>query len=484
MMKYLFNIVALAICFSLTAQNKWDLRSCVDYATKNNISVKQADVQARMSVLQLKLAKYNQLPNASFSSNLGGQFGRSIDPTTNQFTTSQLLSQSYTLQGNFTIYNWGRLKSSLSSQKNNTQGAYFDIEKTINDVSLNVANAYLVALSSKEQINVAEVQVAQTKQQLEITRKQYAAGSVPELNVLQLDAKLSSDSSNLITAKANYDINILSLKALLNIDEATAFEIDSPDVEKIPVDNFADLQPDVVYQLALQTQPQQKSFQVKIKGAEDAIKAYKASLYPTIGGGYSLSTNFANYLRAVDPSSIAIQGSSPTGNYVNISGVNYNVLQPTYTYSYMHKAFGDWWQGYGNQLSNNFTQRLAVGISVPIFSNGQNRVQYETSKLNLKNLQLQSEQADYTLKQNIYGSYSNAVASYQKVVAGKKNVESTQKAYDVAMKRYTIGLLGILDLITNQNNLTTAKLNLIANEYDYVFKMKLLEFYKGKGIKL
>jgi len=135
-------------------------------------------------------------------------------------------------------------------------------------------------------------------------------------------------------------------------------------------------------------------------------------------------------------------------------------------------------------LSGNFTQRIAVGITVPIFSNGQGKIAYENSKLNLRNLQLQSEQADYTLKQNIYSAYSNAVASYQKYIAGKKNVESNQIAYDFTMKRYEIGLLGILDLITNQNNLTTAKLNLIANEYDYIFKMKLLEFYKGNGIKL
>lgn len=483
-MKYLFNIAALTICFSAIAQDKWDLRRCVDYATKNNISVKQADVQARMSALQLQQAKLNVYPTASFSSNLGGQFGRSIDPTTNQYTTTQLLSQSYTLQGNMTLFNWGRIKYTLEAQKNNTKGAFFDIEKNINDISLNVANGYLLALSAKEQIKVAEVQVSQTLQQLDITRKQYAAGTVPELNVLQFEAKLSSDSSNLITAKATYDLDILSLKAVLNLDAATPFDIDSPDVEKIPVESFADLQPDVVFKLALETQPQQKSNQAKLKGAEQAVKAYKAAMYPTFGVGYSLGTNFANYLRAIDPASLALQGSSPTGNYVSVGGTNYLVQQPQYSYSYMHKTFSQWWTGYGSQLSDNFTQRLAVGITVPIFSNGQNKIAYENSKLNVKTIELQTEQADNTLKQNIYSSYSNAVASYQKFIAGKKNVESNQKAYDFAAKRYEIGLLGILDLITNQNNLTTAKLNLIANEYDYVFKMKLLEFYKGQGIKL
>jgi len=483
-MKYLLIILALTFCLAVTAQDKWDLRRCVEYATKNNISVKQAEVQARVNALQLEQAKLNIWPNASFSSNLGGQFGRSIDPTTNQYTTTQLLSQSYTLSGNMTIYNWGKLKYTVESQKNSLKGTYYDIEKTVNDMSLNVANNYLLALSAREQIHVADVQVNQTMKQLDITRKQYTAGTVPELNVLQLEAKLSTDSSSLISAKVNYDLDILALKALLNVDAAAPFELDTPDADKIPVESFADLQPDVVLQLAMNTQPQQKSDLAKIKSAELAIKANRAALYPTFGAGYSLGTNFANYLRAVDPSSILYQGSSPTGNYVNISGTNYLVQQPNYSYSYMHKSFSQWWTGYGSQLSGNFTQRIAVGITVPIFSNGQGKIAYENSKLNLRNLQLQSQQADYTLKQNIYSAYSNAVASYQKYIAGKKNVESNQIAYDFTIKRYEIGLLGILDLITNQNNLTTAKLNLIANEYDYIFKMKLLEFYKGNGIKL
>lgn len=484
MRKYLFTIISCTIFFSVSAQEKWDLRRCVDYAIKNNISVKQTDVQARLSALQLKQQQLNLYPTVGFSTNLTPLFGRSINPTTNLYTTSQLLAQNYTLQGNVTLYNWGKLRHSVESQKLNTQGAYIDIEKAANDVSLNVVNAYLLVLSSQAQVVVNQVQVKQTQEQLDITRKQLAAGIIPELNVIQMEAKLSSDSSNLITAQANYDINMLALKATLNLDMATPFEVESPNVEKIPVESFGDLQPDVVYRMALGTQPQQKSFKIKIKGAIENIKASKAALYPSIGAGYVLVSNFANYLKEIDPNSATPAGNVPTSNFVNVGGINYSVMTPIYNYAYTQKSFGNWWKGYGSQINNNFTQRLFFGITVPIFSNGQNRIAYENSKLNLQNIQLQSDLADVTLKQNVYTAYSNAVGSFQKLNASKKNVESMQKAYDVAVKRYEIGLLGILDLITNQNNLTTAKLNVIANEYDYIFKMKLLEFYKGLGIKL
>lgn len=445
-MKYLLNILFALTAFSVTAQDKWDLRRCVDYAIKNNISVKQNDVQARISALQLKQQQLNQYPSVAFNTSVSPQFGRSVDPTTYSYTTNTILSQSYNLQGSLTLYNWGRMKHTIESQKLSTQSAYVDIEKIANDISLNVANAYLTVLSSKEQIEVNEVQVQQSVQQLDIVHKQFAAGSVPELNVDQSEAKLASDSSNLISAQSAYDINLLSLKALLNLDMAAPFEVDVPDVAKIPIESFGNLQPDIVYQVALSSQPQQKSFQLKIKSAEENIKTNKAALYPTIGAGYGLSSNFANYLKG--------------------------------------KSFGKWFEGYGSQINDNFTQNFYLGLSIPIFSNGQHKISYENAKLNLEDIKLQSDQADVTLKQNIYTAYSNAVGSFEKLNASKRNVESAQKAYDAAFKRYDIGLLGILDLITTQNSLTTAKLNVITDEYDYIFKMKLLEFYKGMGIKL
>lgn len=483
-MKYLLNILFALIAFSVTAQDKWDLRRCVDYAVKNNISVKQTDVQARMNALQLKQQQLNQYPSVSFNTSLGPAFGRSVDPTTYSYTTTTILSQNYSLQGSITLYNWGRMKHTIESQDLTTKSSYIDIEKMASDISLNVANAYLTVLSSKEQITVNEVQVQQSIQQLDVVRKQYSAGSVPELNVDQAEAKLASDSSNLISAQSTYDVNLLSLKALLNLDMAASFEVDVPDVAKIPIESFGNLQPDIVYQIALSSQPQQKSFKLKIKSAEENIKANKAALYPTIGAGYSIGSNFANYLKAVDPNSFTFTGNSKTSNFVTIGSNNYDVLTPSYTYSYKSLAFKDWFSGYGTQLSNNFTQNIYVGISIPIFTNGQRKISYENAKLNLENVKLQSDQADVTLKQNIYTAYSNAVGSFEKLNASKRNVESAQKAYDAAVKRYDIGLLGLLDLITTQNNLTTAKLNVIVNEYDYIFKMKLLEFYKGMGIEL
>lgn len=448
-MKYFFTLlITCCAALNLQAQEKvdrWDLRKLVDYAMQNNISVKQADVQARLAAIQLQQAKYYQIPSASFNTGYGPQFGRSIDPTTNQFTTIPLYYQSYGLNGNVAFYNWGRLKNNIAANEFSAKAALTDIERAANDVALNVATYYLQVLASKEQINVSEVQIAQRKSQIDITAKQVAAGSLPELNLIQLEAQLASDSSTLISNKTTFQQNVLYLKVLLNIDAALPFEVETPAVDKIPLETFSEMQPEAVYQMALGNQPLQKENLLKIKAAEKTVLSNKAALYPTIGGNYSLNTTYNN--KAID----FLTGKKTP---------------------------------YFSQISDNFRQSIGIGLSVPIFNNGQNKIAYEQSKLNLKNIELQKDQANLTLKQNIYTAYTNAVNAFEKLNAAKKSVESAQKVYDFSFKRFEVGLLSTLELITNQNNLVTAKLQLVSSQYDYVFKMKLLEFYKGQGLKL
>jgi outer membrane protein len=434
------------MAYSQDTTSKWSLQKCVEYAMKNNISVKQADVQARITALQLKQAKLYQYPSVSFSTNGNFQFGRSIDPTTNLFTNTEIFTQNYNVSGGVQIFNWGRLKNNIAVNQFNLQAALADVEKTVNDNAIVVASYYLSVLANNEQIRIAQVKVNQTKAQLDITTKKVSAGSLPELNQVQLESQLASDSSDLITAEANLTASVLNLKAVLSLDAATPFETETPPLEKIPVETLSNLQPDAVYLLALNTQPLQKGDSLRIKAAEKNILAYKSNLYPTLSAGYGLGSTF---------NSKASQLLNP------------GVKIP-----------------YFNQLDNNFNQSVGLSIAVPIFGNGTRRISYEQSKLNVKTYQLQQVQNNLTLKNSIYKSYSDAVASLQKYNAGMRVIESAQKAYDFANKRYEVGLLGLYDLLVSQNELTKAKLQQVANQFDYIFKMKLLEFYKGQGIKL
>lgn len=475
-MKPAFTLIALAFLLQLTAQTtteKWDLRKCVDYAMKNNISVKQADVQARITALQYKQAKLYQYPTASFNTSIGPQFGRSIDPTTNVYTNTELLSQNYGLQGGVQVLNWGRIKNNIAAQEFSAKAALVDIEKAANDVALSVATYYLQILAAKEQVNIVAVQIKQTQSQLDVTRKKVDAGAIPELNALELEAKLATDSSNYITAQSTFQQNVLQLKALLNIDAASPFDVEIPAADKIPLEALAEMQPENVFLLALNNQPIQKSNALKIKSAEKSILATKATLYPTISANYSIGSTYNNKAAEV----IGVTQSSVASGTVKVNAVDYTVFSPSYNVSYGKIS-------YFNQLSQNFRQSVGLGLSVPIFNSGTNRINYEQSKLNLQSLKVTEEQANQKLKQDIYTAYTNVINALQKFNAGKRQVESNQKAFDFATKRYEVGLLSTIDLITIQNNLATAQFQQISNQYDYVFKMKLLEFYKGQGLKL
>lgn len=479
MLKRFIGLLLITVPTSLFAQEKWDLRKCVAYAVQNNISVKQADVQARISALQLKQAKLNKIPTASFSANLGEQFGRSIDPTTNQFTTTNFFFNQYQLQGGAQIYNWGRLKNLKEAADFNAQAALTDVERTANDISLNVASYYLNVLAANEQVRIVEVQISQTLAQYDVTKKKVDAGALPELNLAELESQLANDSSNLITAKTTFEQNVLSLKALLNLDMAAPFDVATPAVETIPLEPIAELQPDYVYRLALTTQPQQKVNELRIKGAEKTVLANKALMYPSISAFYSLGTTYNNRVLEIKDSTRIDVPAYKVGT-VNVGGTNLDVL--SLPYSAYQPVLGK--TKFFSQINNNFNQSIGIGLTIPIFNNGNYRISYERSKLDLKNLQLQQLQSNQTLQSNIYNAYANAISSMEKYNAGSKAVASAQKAYDFATKRYEVGLLSTLDLLTTQNNLQRAKLQQVANQYDYVFKMKVLEFYKGQGIKL
>lgn len=484
-MKYLLLFVTTYIISTSNAQQpveKWDLKKMVDYAMKNNISVKQADIQARITAIQFQANKLAVYPTANFSSGIGMQFGRSVDPTTNQFTTTQLLFNNFNFSTGITLYNWGKLKNNMASSEMAVKAANAEIETAANDVALNVATFYLAVLSSYQQIEISQTQIASTQEQLENTRKRVDAGSLPELNAAELEARLAQDSINYYNAKSNLEQNILNLKGLLNLDMAMPFDVEIPTLDKIPLLPLADLEPAFVLQQSLSQLPQQKAATFRYKSAQFAVKAAKASLYPTITFGGGLGTNFASSTNKI--TGVVLGANQYTGQFVNVNGTDYYIQQPSMHFTQGKKGFGEMWDGYGVQLNNNFRQNFGFQINVPIFNNGNAKLNYQTSKLQLKQSEISIEQSKQKLQQDIYLAHNNAVAALQRFNASQKTVETAQRSFDYAKKRYEVGLITTLDLITNQNNLLQAKLTRLNNQFDYVFRMKLLEFYKGQGLKL
>ena len=478
----ILTLSPLFILFVLhvTAQEKWDLRRCVEYAMANNISIKQADIDSRTAKLSLDQTKYAQYGAANGVTGLGLNFGRSINQTTNVYSNVEGLSQFYQLNVNITLFNWFAMRRATESNRLNYDAQVVNIDRVKNDVTLNVAAGYLSALLAKQQVTLAVTKLALTRQQLGNTRALVNAGSVPELNAAELEVQFATDTAAVITAQETYDIDNLQLKAILNLDAAAPFDLDTPPVETIPVEPIATLQPDVVYAIAVGTFPQQKMNDLRIGSAEKYVEYSRGKLYPTLSAYAALIDNFFNDLRQVNLGS----GLLNTQGYALNGAAQYPVYQPYQYPIYSSQPFWKAFEGYGNQLSNNLGQQVGLQLNIPIFNGYSTRIIYKKAQLNVATAKLTKDNDLLNLKQGIYQAYYNAVASLEKYEANRKAVNVAEVSFDLATKRYNIGMLNTIDYLTNQNNLFTARINELTSHYDYVFRMKVLEYYKGLGIKL
>jgi outer membrane protein len=470
--KLLTFIALLTVAGTVQAQEKWSLLKCIEYAMANNISVKQVDLQTKIAELTLKQSKYGQLPNLNFSGGPGFSNGRSQDPTTFSLTTQSFVSANVQLQSSADIFNWFSKRNTILANEWELKAAQASTDKLKNDIALSVANTYLQILLAMEQEKIAGVQLRQSQAQLSNTRKLVDAGNLPELNAANLEAQVAVDSSNVITAKGNVIQSKLSLKTLMALDAATPFEIETPAAEKIFVEKLADLQPETVYALAMANMPQQKFNDFKIKAAQKTSAAAKGSMYPTVSMFGSLGSRYNN--RATEITGITY--TNDTIGKVVVGGTLYNVFAPFPDYNFRKQTFY-------SQLNQNFFQSVGLNVSIPIFNGLGARTAYRRSKINVRSQELQKELDNQTLKQDIYKAYNAAMVSLEKLNAGKKSMEAAERSFYFAQKRYDVGMLGTFDLITSQNNLFSAKLQNALNQYDYVFKMKVLEFYKGQGLK-
>jgi len=457
-----------------SAQDKWDLRRCVEYAINNNISVKQNELQTRFSELTLKQSKLTRLPSLNFQGSAAYRFGLSDNPTTGVVTNNTFFNVNMNFQTGVNLFNWFSQRNTVEANQLTVEADEAQVKKVQDDIALTVAVAYLQVLLTREQTNLSRLQMSLTREQLANTRIRVDAGELPELNAAELEAQLARDSSVVISAEANSKQFLLQLMAALNLDASMPFDVETPPVDRIPVESLADLQPESVYAQALANLPLTRVTELRLAAARKSVDAAKGQLYPSIGAFGGLGTNYVN----IDVPQYIIGSPAKTGAFVTVGSTDYDVYAPTFV------QVGTKPVPYSRQFKNNFSQNIGIGLSIPIFNGGSAKTAWQRSKLVVRQWELTKEQDFQTLKQDIYNAYNNATAALQKFYADQKTVETSRKAFEFAQKRYDLNLMSTFELLNSQNNYQLAMVQALYSQFDYVFKMKLLEYYKGQGIKL
>ena len=476
------SFILTALVFVLTVQltsaqvkEKWDLRRCVDYGMKKNISVRSADIAARQSAITYKQSNLAQIPSLAYNLNHGFSFGRTLDRTSNVYVSRSAMFQQMSLQSNALLFNFNSQRNLIASDKYAYEADKAATEKAANDIGLNVAQQYLRTMLSKEQVDLNAVILAQTRAQLLNTRKLVDAGTLPELNAAELEATYTRDTATLIQSQVQVEQDMLNLKALLTLPADYPMDIETPPIDRIPVDNILSETPDAVYAMALKTQPQIKGNSLRLLSAERALASAKGQLYPSLSAFAQLNTSFNSFLQS--PTGYNVTGDSPTGAYAKTGTVNYPVYAPVGTVVYGKSNFGQLFNGYWGQLNYQFGQTIGLTLSAPIFNGWRARANVERSNLTIESDTLK-------LKQDVYTAYNQALGNFQVYLARVKALETAQRSYDLSTKRYDIGVMQTIEWLNNQTALATARINKLIAQYNYVFAMKVLEFYKGQGVKL
>ena len=453
--------------------NVWPLQRCVQYAVAHNISIKQDSLTARLSRYTLLQSRLSQLPTLSASGSYGESFGRSVNPTTNQFVDADYNSVSASGNGNLLLFGWLEVRNTIAKNHYSLEASLADLDQLKDDVSINVANGFLTVLLALEQINVSKNQVSLSEAQLDQTRAFANAGRLPELNVAQLESQLATDSANLINAMANYNSAVLDLKTLLNLDFTTPFSVKVPEVEVGDQIMVSNMQPEEVFQKARTHFGSIKGSELRVSAAEKGLAAAKGSLYPQLSLGYQVGTNWAsNYYTFQQTNQLL--GFAPIG----ITGHSLDtVYQPVYRTTTSNMPFN-------TQLTNNFRQLVYLNLNIPIFNGWQSQYAVRQAKINLASQQLNEYNAELTLKQSVYKAHNNALNSIEKYKAAKHADDAAQRALDFAKKRYDLGLTSTVDLLVTQNLAFNAASNLVSAKYDLIFKLKVIDYYLGKELKL
>jgi outer membrane protein len=476
------RVILFLICFSAfgnsyaqTADmdNVWSLQRCVQYALDHNISIKQDSLNARLARYTLLQSRLSQLPVLSASGSYGESFGRSINPTTNQFADASYNFSGFSGNGNLLLFGWMQVRNTIARNRYLLEAGLADLDQLRDDISVNVANGFLTALLAKEQINVSANQVKLTKAQLDQTRAFAEAGRLPELNVAQLESQLATDSANLINSIANYNSAVLDLKTLLNLDFSTPFSIQVPEVTPSEELMVSMMQPEEVYKKARTHFGSIRGSELRVSAAEKGLAAAKGNLYPQLTLSYQVGTNWASNYFNYTPTN-EVTGLTPIG----ITGHSFDtVYQPVFKVLTPSVPFG-------TQISNNVRHTVFLGLNIPIFNSWQGQYAVRQARINLAQQQLSEYNAELTLKQNVYKAHNNALNSIQKYHAAKRAYDAAARALDFARKRYDLGLTSTVDLLVTQNQEFNAASNLISAKYDLIFKLKVIDYYLGKELKL
>jgi outer membrane protein len=434
----LLSFTALAISHATYSQKHWSLEQCINYALENNIQLKQQELNVKVNENQLTRAKFSSFPNL----NANGEHNYSFVRNTN-IDRKDIQSTNMSVSSQVTLFNGFQILNTQRQEAINLMASLSDVEKVKNSIALNISAAYLQILFSQELLATAIKQKELTELQIKRTSQLVKAGSLPEGNLLEIEAQLASDELQVVNTQNQLDISYLTLTQILDLKTPEGFAIEQPNLvnfdEKVPADS-----PSNVFEIAQNSLPQIKSATLRAQSAEKGVLIAKGGRSPRLSLGASFGTGAQKILSS----------NNGTSN-----------------------PFWD-------QIKDNANTNVGFSLSVPIFNGWQVKTNISNSVISLQNAKYNLELEKNFLYKDIQQAYSDAMAALKKFKASEKNVVALEEAFRYAEQRFNVGLVNSLDYTTSKTRLAKAQGDLLSAKYEFIFKSKILDFYRGNPLRL
>lgn len=448
--KYNSFVFALLLAFGLSgkAQSKqWTLEECVRYALDNNITIKLSELDVKSAVIDKKGALGSYLPSVNGSASHSWNIGRNVNPITNIASTETTQYTQLGVSAGVDIYKGLQNQNIYRRTKLSIIASQYQLVKMQEDIALNVANAFLEILFNKENLKVKKEQLAIDEKRFTRSEEMVNAGTIPRGDLFDLKATVATDKQAIIVAENSLLISKLSLAQLLQLKEFTDFDViddtNAKDENGILLQNPVD-----IYNKAKEIRTDLKIAQTNLEIAEKNVVIARGAYQPTLKGFYSFGTS-ASY-------SDILTGQDVNGNPVYVSP------DPAI-----------------QQFSDNKGHTFGFQLNVPIFNGFSTRNNVERNKVSLEKSKINLEQKSLDLQRNVYTAFTDAKGALNTYESSTVTLEARQQAYNYAKEKYDVGLMNSFDFTQAQTLLTNAQSDVIRTKYDYIFKIKILEFYFG-----
>ncbi len=436
----------------------WTLEECIEHAIKNNLSIKQLQVQKENAEVDVNTAKMSRLPNLNAGIGQNWNFGRTNNTSTGIYEVQTISNSNFSISSSMPVFTGFQINNQIAKSKLDMEAATHQLERAKEDLSVNITSLYLQVLFNKELLKVSEEQLALTTLQVQRTKTLVEVGKVPASQLFDIEAQAAKDEVTVIETKNTLNLSLLDLAQSLELERASSFDIEIPVIENVVEEYMSSVvPPDVIYTNAVTIKPLIKEQEIRLESSKKSLKIAQSGYYPKL----NLNLSYDN------------------GYYYNYTreGQTVEIENPPSSYTWHNKSFSSQWK-------DNAGERIGLNLNIPIFNRFQVRNQVRSAKLEILNQQYVLDNTKKTLYKEIQTAYLNATSAQEKYKASGRAVAASTESLKYAKERYEVGKSSVFEFNEAKTKLVQSYSEQIQAKYDYIFRTKILDFYNGVAIKL